>query len=152
MTAMGRARMSDSAPLDFTLPEGAGYAQVQRLLPWVFHFWNREWPEVARFGEGTTRHVHGGSSAILYYDMELRTAFYQVRPGTHINEAEDQRTNPFSSLFIVVRGQFESRLDGGRRTLHEGEAVLVPSGMTHEFWAEPDQYGEFIMVAFGEGA
>ncbi|MFW5950660.1 MAG: cupin domain-containing protein, partial [Gemmatimonadota bacterium] len=152
MTAMGRAHIRDRTPLDFTLPEGVGYAQMQHLLPWVFHFWNRDWPEVARFGEGTTRFVHGGHSAILYYDLGLRTAFYQVRPGTHINEPEDQQTNPFTSLFIVIRGTFESRLGGEPRTLHEGEAVLVPAGMTHEFWAGADQYGEFIMIAFGEGA
>lgn len=153
MTAMGRAHMSDPAPLDFTLPEGVEWGpELQALLPWVYHFWNREWPEVTRFGEGTTRLVHGGHSAILYYDLGLRTAFYRVEPGMHINEPIDQQTNPFQSLFIVIRGEFESRLDGRHQTLREGEAILVPSGMTHEFWAGPDQYGEFIMIAFGEGA
>ncbi|MFO8174923.1 MAG: cupin domain-containing protein [Gemmatimonadota bacterium] len=153
MTAMGRAHMGDPAPLDFTLPDGVAWGpRLQALLPWVYHFWNREWPEVTRFGEGTTRLVHGGHSAILYYDMGLRTAFYRIEPGMHINEPADQQTNPFQSLFIVIRGEFESRLDGGHRTLREGEAVLVPPGMTHEFWAGSGQYGEFIMIAFGEGA
>jgi len=153
MTAMGRAHMSDPAPLDFTLPEGVEWGpRLQALLPWVYHFWNREWPEVTRFGEGTTRLVHGGHSAILYYDMGLRTAFYRIEPGMHVNEPADQQTNPFQSLFIVIRGEFQSRLDGRHRTLREGETVLVPPGMTHEFWADSDQYGEFIMIAFGEGA
>lgn len=152
MTAMGRAHVSDRTPLDFTLPEGVAFSDVQALLPWIFHFWNREWPEVARFGEGTTRRVHGGASAILYYDTGLRTAFYQVEPGMHINEAEDQRTNPFPSLFVVIRGRFHGRFDGRDRPLREGEAVLVPAGMAHEFWAGENDYGEMIMIAFGEGA
>lgn len=152
MTAMGRARLSDPAPLDFTLPPEAGPADLQALLPWMFHFWNREWPEVTRFGDGTTRRVHGGEAAILYYDAGLRTAFYQLVPGVHINEAEGQQTNPFSSLFVVIRGDFHGRFDGAHRRLREGEAVLVPAGMRHEFWAGEGEYGELIMIAFGEGA
>jgi len=70
----------------------------------------------------------------------------------HINEPADQQTNTFQSSFIVIRGEFRSRLDGKYRRPGEGEAVLVPPGMTHEFWADPDQYGEFIMIAFDEGA
>lgn len=152
MTAMGRAHASDPAPLDFALPEGATFADVQALIPWIFHFWNREWPEVTRFGEGTTRTVHGGNAAILYYDTGLRTAFYQLEPGMHINEAEDQQTNSFPSMFVVIRGEIQARLDGRERRLSAGEAVLVPAGMRHEFQTGPDGYGELIMIAFGEGA
>jgi mannose-6-phosphate isomerase-like protein (cupin superfamily) len=146
--------MSDRTPLDFRLPEGFQLTPATQavFLPFVFHFFNREWPEVARFGEGTTRRIHGGNAAILYYDLGLRSAFYQIEPGMHVNEEEDQRVNVFPSLFIVIRGSFQSRMDGRERTLHEGEAVLVPAGMTHEFWAGDDQYGEMIMIAFGEGA
>lgn len=154
MTALGRASWSDRTPLDVELPEGFLFTAERQavLLPFVFHFWNREWPEVVRFGEGTTRLVHGGNAAIFYYDRELRSGFYQVEPGQHINREADQQTNPFPSLFIMIRGQVEARLGGIERRLHEGEAVLVPPGMTHEFWAGPEQYGEFIMVAFGDGA
>jgi len=154
MTAMGRAHMSDSTPLDFHMPEGFQLTPERQaiFLPFVFHFFNRDWPEVARFGQGTTRFVHGGNSAILYYDLGLRSSFYQIESGMHINEAVDQQTNPFPSLFIVIRGAFQARLGGQERPLREGEAVLVPAGMTHEFWAGPEEYGEMIMIAFGEGA
>lgn len=154
MTAMGRAHMSDSTPLDFHLPEGFQLTPERQalFLPFVFHFFNRDWPEVTRFGQGATRFVHGGNAAILYYDLGLRSSFYQIGPGMHINEAVDQQTNPFPSLFIVIRGAFQARLGGQERPLREGEAVLVPAGMTHEFWAGPEEYGEMIMIAFGEGA
>lgn len=154
MTAMGRARMSDRTPLDFGLPEGMRWTpRLQAtLLPFVFHFWNREWPEVTRFGDGTTRFIHGGNAAIIYYDEGLRTGFYQLEPGMHINEPEHEQTNPFPSLFIITRGEMEARLGGIHRLLREGEAVLVPAGMSHEFWARDDQYGEMIMIAFGDGA
>lgn len=154
MTAMGRASMSDPAPLDVALPPGTAWTtELQAtLLPFTFHFWNRSWPEITRFGDGTTRVVHGGAAAILYYDRALRTAFYQLEPGMHVNEEASQQTNPFPSLFVVIHGEIEARLDGLPRTLRQGEAVLVPVGMTHEFWVRSGQYGELIMIAFGEGA
>lgn len=153
MTAMGRARMSDPAPLDIGLPPGGWTPETQAvLLPFTFHFWNRSWPEVARFGDGTTRRVHGGEAAILYYQPGLRTAFYQLEQGMHVNEEASDQTNPFPSLFVVIRGAIDAHLDGLPRTLHEGEAVLVPAGMTHEFFVGSGGYGEMIMIAFGEGA
>ncbi len=152
-TAMGRARMSDPAPLDIGIPPGGWTPEAQGvLLPFTFHFWNRSWPEVTRFGDGTTRLVHGGGAAILYYQPGLRTAFYQLEPGMHVNEQAAQQTNPFPSLFVVIRGTIEARLDGRPGTLQEGEAVLVPTGMTHEFFVGAGGYGEMIMIAFGEGA
>jgi len=154
MTAIGRERMSDQTPLDFRFPpDFVPTAEAQGFLLRVhFHFWNREWPEIIPFGDGMARHIHGGKSAIFYYEQGLRSGWYQVEPGMHINEDEDEQTNPFPSLFIVTRGQFQARLDGIEKELTEGFAVLVPAGMTHEFWAEEGQYGEFILIMFGQGA
>ena len=70
----------------------------------------------------------------------------------HINaEARDQKNN-FPQLIIVTRGQFTARLNGRELILSEGQAVFIPAGMAHEFWAEAGQYGELIWTAFGEGA
>ena len=150
---MAILRLSDPAPLDIGLPQDGWTPELQAvLLPFTFHFWNRSWPEVARFGDGTTRRVHGGEAAILYYQPGLRTAFYQLEPGMHVNEEASDQTNPFPSLFVVIRGAIDAHLDGLPRTLHEGEAVLVPAGMTHEFFVGSGGYGEMIMIAFGEGA
>lgn len=154
MTAMARARWSDPTPLDVRLPKDFRWTPERQAvyMPLNFHFWNRDWPEIARFGEGTGRFVHGGNSAIFYYDRGLRTSWYQLEPGMHLNRDSREQTNPFPSLFIVTRGEMQARLNGTERTLREGEAVLVPAGMTHEFWARTGQYGEFVLVMFGEGA
>lgn len=154
MTAIGRARMSDPTPLDFRFPPDFRLtADAQgRLLRLAFHFWNREWPEVIPFGDGMTRVVHGGNTAIFYYQQGLRTSWYQLEPGMHINRDEAEQANPFPSLFIMTRGRIQARLDGSLMELEEGFAVLVPAGMTHEFWAEEGQYGEFMLIMFGQGA
>jgi hypothetical protein len=154
MTAIGRARMSDPTPLDFRFPADFQLTAgaMDFLLRLHFHFWNREWPEVILFGDGLVRKVHGGNSAIFFYQQGLRTGWYQLEPGMHINADEAEQANPFPSLLIVTRGRFRARLDGKDMTLEEGFAVHVPAGMTHEFWAEWDQYGEFVLVMFGQGA
>jgi D-lyxose ketol-isomerase len=107
---------------------------------------------VIPFGDGLTRNVHGANSAIFYYQRGIRTGWYQVEPGMHVNRSEADQTNPFPSLFIMTRGRIQARLGGELLELEEGQAVLVPAGMAHEFWAEEDQYGELVLVMFGEGA
>lgn len=154
LTAMAQARSTDPIPLiprfadDFEwTPEARGF-----VIPLIFHFWNREWPEVVRYGASAARTVHGASAVTLYYDAGLRSAWYRLEPGMHINEDPRDQTNPFPSLFVVTRGAFSARFDGEERTLSEGETVLVPAGMAHEFWAADGEAGEFILIMFGDGA
>lgn len=154
MTAMGRARQSDPTPVRVRFPDGFRWtAEAQALyLPLTFHFFNRGVPEIIRFGGQTSRKVHGGLSTIFYYDRGLRTSWYRLDPGMHINADPEDQTNPFPSLFIVTRGLMQSRLGGVERLLQEGEAVFVPAGMAHEFWNDAAQYGEFVLIMFGEDA
>lgn len=154
LTAMGQARGTDPIPLVPRTPEEFEWTPEDRayFLPLLFHFWNREWPERVLFGEGTTREVHGGNAVVLYYAGGLRSAWYQVKPGMHINADPANQTNEFDTLVICTRGAVMSKLGGVERLLSEGEAVFVPAGRTHEFWAEEGQYGEFVIVMFGEGA
>ncbi len=154
LTAMAQASGDDPIPLRPILPDGFEWTPENRstIIPFWFHFWNREWPETIRFGEGTTRPVHGALAAVFYYDKGIRASWYQLKPGMHINADPRDQTNPFHSLLMVTRGTLESRLGGQPRRLLEGEAVFIPSGMSHEFWAEEGQYGEMILIMFGEGA
>lgn len=154
LTAMGQARASDPIPLVPKFGPQFGDRSDAKLvfLRASFHFWTRGWPEIVRFGEGTTRPVHGGNATAFVYDREFRSAWYQVKPGMHINVDQRDQTNDYPNVVIVTRGRFKARLDGQERLLAEGEAVFIPAGMTHEFWAESDQYGEFVWIAFGEGA
>ena len=154
LTAMAQARSTDPIPLIPRFDEDFEWTPEAReiVIPLMFHFWNREWPEIIRFGAGTTRTTHGGNMAALYYDTGLRTAWGQIEPGMHVNADAADQTNPLPSLFVMTRGAVHARLDGRAMMLHEGETVFVPAGMTHEFWAEAGEYGEFILLMFGDGA
>jgi len=154
LTAMGQARSIDPVPLRMTFPEGFRWTPEASatVLPLVFHFWTRGSPETLRFGDGTTRLVHGGNVAVIYYDRGLRTAWCQLLPGIHINADPADQVNPFATLVIVTRGQARSRIGGVERILREGEAVLVTAGTAHEVWTGPGDYAECILVMFGPGA
>jgi mannose-6-phosphate isomerase-like protein (cupin superfamily) len=154
MTAMAQGSAGDPAPLTAHFPAGFSWTPENRglYMPFLFHFWNRDRPQIIRFGHGTTRPVHGAEAAVLYYDRGLRTAWYQVGENVHINASPRTQRNPFPSLFIATRGSAHARLDGMEHRLREGEAVLVPAGMSHEFWTEAGECAEVILVMFGEGA
>jgi len=154
LTAMAQASGEDPIQLRPILPEEFRWTPESRAfyIPFWFHFWNRDWPEIVRFGEGTARSVHGGLATVFYYDKGLRTSWYQLKPGMHINADPEDQVNEFHSLLIVTRGSFQSRLGGHERVLQEGEAVFIPAGMSHEFWVGGEEYGEGILIMFGEGA
>lgn len=154
LTAMGQARASDPIPLELRLPEDfSGNDDIRSYyIPLTLHFWNREWPETIRFGEGTTRSVHGANTTVLIYDQGLRTAWYQLKASMHINADPADQINDFDSAIVVTRGRFGGRIDGVERVFREGETVLVPAGTSHEFYAGDDEYGEFIIVMWGDNA
>lgn len=154
LTAMGQARSSDPISLNPKLGQQFSKRPDAPLLfrRLSFHFWNRGWPEIIPFGESAAREVHGGNAVVLVYDREFRSAWYQLKPGMHINADARDQTNNFPQLIIVTRGQFSARLDGRELTLSEGQTIFIPAGMKHEFWAEAGQYGELIWTAFGEAA
>ncbi len=154
LTAMGQARASDSIPLILRLPDDFSAEDDIRhyFIPLTRHFWNREWPETIHFGEGTTRDIHGANATVLVYSEGLRTAWYQLKPGMHINADITDQVNDFDTAIIVTKGRFSGRLNGIERIFQEGETVLVPEGMTHEFYASDEEYGEFLILMWGENA
>ena len=151
---MAQTRASDPTPLRPRLPEEfADDTDIRSYyVPLTRHFWDREWPETIYFGEGTTRSVHGANATALLYDDRIRTAWYQVKPGTHINADPLDQVNDFNTAIIVTKGRFYGKLDGVERAFSEGEMVLVPKSMAHEFFAREEEYGEFLILMWGDNA
>ena len=81
MTAMGKARASEIAPVEFDLTNGhdPGDKFWQRLSPLIFHFWTRGLPEVVRFDKERSRLIHGANIVPLYYERGRRTAWCVLR-------------------------------------------------------------------------
>jgi hypothetical protein len=155
MTAISRARMSEKTPLDFGFMEG--FQPDPGFLGWAvkftFHFWTRGLPEIVDFGPDTcSRLVHGAQAKILYYEKGLRSGWYQIKKGQHINADPGDQKNPFPTLVIMIRGSARAKIGGKSIELKKGSFLHIPSGVTHELWNDGDEPAEFIIVMFGEGA
>lgn len=153
LTTMGKAKASDPAPMEVEIGEeyAAGDRVRAELMPAWFRFFTKGAPEVVRFGFGHGREVHGGHAVPLYYGKGLRTAWYGLEPGMHVNRDPSDQSNEFDSIFVVLAGEVHARFDGKVRLRTGGDSVFVPAGMKHEFWVEQGR-GEFLVVMTGEGA
>lgn len=154
LTAMGQARASDPAPMDVRVPDGFSEDEDVRgfYIPLTRQFWDREWPETIRFGEATSRRIHGANTTVLIYDEGLRTAWYQLKAGMHVNADPGDQVNDFDTAILITRGRFHGKIDGKERLFTEGETVVVPAGTRHEFYAGDDEYGEFVILMWGDAA
>lgn len=154
MTAGVKAFSTDYAPLDIEVMEGFQPDEdfVGEVLGFTFHFWTRGTPEIIPFGPHYTRATHGAQAAIFYYDKGLRTGYGYLHPGQHANEHPKSKTNPFSSMIIVIKGKVIAKLNGTDYEIEAGNAFFIPAEMSHEVLNPFDEAGEFILLMFGEGA
>lgn len=155
ITAMGRANMSDPAPMDLGFMEGHQMDPVffDWIIEYTFHFWTRGFPEIIRFGdESKTRIVHGANVTGLYYQKGFRSAWYQIKKGQHINASPNDQRNPFPTLIMFTSGQAEAKIGGKQMILQKGDSVLIPKDISHEFWNDEEKAAEFFIIMFGDGA
>ena len=149
-TSMAKAFSTDVTPMDIDMMEGADFDPA--ILTHVFHFWTRGFPEVVNYAEQETREVHGGNAGIIYYQPGFRSGFGSISPGQHVNENPDSRTNPFPSLLIVTEGRMTARINGQDSEFSEGQFMIIPAEVSHEFLNPYDEEAHFFLFMFGEGA
>jgi mannose-6-phosphate isomerase-like protein (cupin superfamily) len=154
LTAMGRARSTDPAPMDISFMPGFQPTEdiVAALLPFSFHFWTRGFPETVSFGPAAGREVHGATMVVLYYQKGLRSGWGQVRKGQRVNADPRDQVNPFPTMFIGLRGRAMVKVGGVEKIVGQGQMVFVPPGTAHEAWNPFDEPAEFIILMFGDGA
>lgn len=154
LTAMGKARESDQAPMDITFTPGFQPSEdfLTAFLPLSFHFWTRGFPEVVPFGPSASREVHGANMVVLYYQKGLRSAWGQIRKGQRVNADPRDQVNPFPSMFIGLRGRAVVKVGGVEKALEQGQMVFIPPGTAHEAWNPYDEPAECIILMFGDGA
>ncbi|HSA95929.1 MAG TPA: cupin domain-containing protein [Acidobacteriota bacterium] len=154
LTAMGRARASDPAPMDITFMPGFQPDEdlLAVLLPLTFHFWTRGFPEAVAFNEAAGREVHGATMVVLYYQKGLRSAWGQIRKGQRVNADPRDQVNPFPTMIVGLRGRAMAKVGGVEKILEPGHMVFIPPGTAHEAWNPFDEPAEFIILMFGDGA
>lgn len=154
LTAMGKARAADPAPMDIEFMDGfqPGPDFFARFIPFTFHFWTRGFPEIVSFGKKHSREVHGAHMVVFYYQEGLRSAWAQMEKGQHVNADAEDQTNPFPTIIIGIRGKAVAKIGGKETPMQEGQMVFIPAGVRHEAWNPHDEPAEIILLMFGEGA
>ncbi|HEX8171343.1 MAG TPA: cupin domain-containing protein [Thermoanaerobaculia bacterium] len=154
LTAMGKARDSDAAPMDFDAPAGAQPSDesVRAFLPLIFHFWTRGTPEIVPFGPTLTRPLHGGHVVLFYYQPGVRYGWFHLVRGDHVNADPRDQTNPFPTIVVVTRGRCTAKIGGKTTELRAGQMLFIPANTTHEVWNDRRQPAEGTLLMFGEGA
>jgi mannose-6-phosphate isomerase-like protein (cupin superfamily) len=154
LTGMVKAFSTDVVPTDVDVMEGYQPPEDFQtwLMPQIFHFWNRGFPEIVPFGDGHTLPSHGGHVSVLYYQPGFRSGWGYLAPGEHANEDPRSRSNPFPSLFIALEGTITARINGVDHEFSEGNFMIIPAGVEHEFINETDENVHFMLFMFGEGA
>lgn len=154
LTLAGKTQGSDFAPLDLSAMEGFQPPEwfSEKITRLLFHFWTRGKPEIVPFGRQETRVVHGVNMGAFYYQPGFRSAWFDMRPREHANEGEEDKSNPFPSIFIVVEGAVKGWIGDAEIILNAGEMVFVPAGEPHEFINESEENAKGFLLMFGEGA
>ena len=155
LTALAQARASDPTPLRVETVNGFefGPEALVELQSVLFHFFTAGTPEIIPLGLEHSRFVHGGQAAAIYYETGLRTAWYAISPGQHINEDASDQVNPFPSIFILMKaGSAEANIGGEPVSLEDDQAIFIPAGLSHEFWNPGEETATFILIMFGENA
>ncbi len=155
ITAMGKAKSSDYAPMDIGVMKGftPDPAFFDRFIPFTFHFWTRGFPEMVKFGDKKyTREVHGGNATVFYYQKGLRSAWFQIEKGQHVNKKKEDQVNPFPTLLMFTKGVVEARIGGKYMKIESNNTVFIPANVSHEFWNNSNVPAEVIVIMFGEGA
>jgi len=152
LTAAGRERLSDPAPLDFNLPAGEEMTadRIADMVEFVLRFFNPTRPERILLGEEHTRRIHGGRAVALFYDRGFRSAWYCLHKGEQLNRPGD--TNPFPQGFIVLSGEGLATIGDRTTEIKTNEAYYIPSGATHVFRNDADEPLTGVWLAWGQGA
>jgi mannose-6-phosphate isomerase-like protein (cupin superfamily) len=154
LTAQAKAFESDFAPLDMDVMVGfqPGPGFVPEILDVSFHFWTRGNPEIIPYGNNFTRFTHGADVTIFFYQPGLRSAWGSLKKGMHANQDPRSQINEFPSLVIFTQGKGVAKIGGKEITVQKGQAILIPAGVTHEFWNANEESLELVLLMFGEGA
>ena len=152
MTAAGRSTMSESAPLDFRVPDGSELEgdTLQMMYHFLTHFFSTEYPTVTELGREHSRKVHGGNAVPIAYGHGVRYAYYTIVQGEQINEDE---SDPWDQVFTVIGGTGTAIIDGEEIDLKENISVHVPPKVSHIIKKESgDDDLELLWMAYGEKA
>jgi mannose-6-phosphate isomerase-like protein (cupin superfamily) len=152
LTAVGRAKMSDTAPLDYALGDGVEFTPqlYAQMIAFTQKFFNPHPNNKILLGEQHTRLVHGGHVVGLFYHPGFRSAWYTLQQGEQLNGPGE--TNPFPQAFIFLSGEGQAKLGDQTVNVKGGEAYFIQPGTEHILRNMNKEPLILIFLAWGDKA
>ena len=154
-TASVRARASDKTLLNHRFVNGLREEElpVAAFRSVLAHFWVTGQPEMIPYGWEGSKEAHGAQVSVLHYGDQLRSGWWGILPGQHVNKDPADQANPFPTMFIVEKaGTAVAKIGGKLLPLRDRTMIMVPPDVTHEFWNPGDKPAEGFIIMFGKGA
>lgn len=134
---------------DSEYPGGNFYEEVIRV---TFHFWYRGFPEIVKYGLEHTRMSHGADMTIFYYQPGLRSGYFNIKKGQHVNADPKYKGVPFPKILVFTGGKGKASIRGTVVDVQAGESLFVPPNSVDQFWTDEEAPLEGVLIMFGEGA
>ncbi len=152
MTAIGRASVHQSAPLDMWLENGMTLRKInwEKLYYTVTNFFNTHPHNKVLLGREHSRNVHGGNVVALYYSVGFRSAYYNMQPGETLNESGEK--DPFNQSFVIISGKGFAKIGNDTLTIAANEAYYIKPNIEHKVWTDSNEGISLVWNAWGNEA
>lgn len=152
MTAIGRASISQSAPLDMWLENGMTFRKMNwnKVYFTISNFFNSHPHNKVLLGRDHSRNVHGGNVVALYYSVGFRSAYYNLEIGQTLNESGEK--DPFNQSFVIISGEGFAKIGSDTLKLAANEAYYIKPNIEHKVWTDSEQGLSLVWNAWGNEA
>jgi mannose-6-phosphate isomerase-like protein (cupin superfamily) len=149
MTAIGRASVHQSAPLDMWLENGMTIRKInwEKLYYTVTNFFNAHPHNKVLLGREHSRNVHGGNVVALYYSVGFRSAYYNMQPGETLNESGEK--DPFNQSFVIISGKGFAKIGNDTLSIAANEAYYIKPNIEHKVWTDSNEGISLVWNAWG---
>ncbi|MCA1757069.1 MAG: AraC family ligand binding domain-containing protein [Bacteroidales bacterium] len=152
MTAVGRANITEPAPLDIILANGMTLGKVN--WEWAYYtlgnFFNIHPANRTLLGIEHSRKVHGGNAVALFYSVGYRSAWYHIGRGEMLNESGER--DPFNQSFVILSGSGTAKIGNDTIQLRENEAYYIRPMQEHKVWSDTEKGITLLWNAWGSEA
>jgi mannose-6-phosphate isomerase-like protein (cupin superfamily) len=70
--------------------------------------------------------------SVLQTEKKTQTAVMTLKPGGKSGE-EAEAHEKSTQILLVLKGEVVGELEGKRKTLSEGDVIVIPAGVKHKF-------------------
>jgi len=131
---IGRSKYSDKRPIDFEIINTNKTNQIMTsLYNLMTVFFTPGKPKIKKLTRSLAGDAHGAHPIPLVYSDGIRSGWYTIDTGETLNESGEK--DPYSQLFVIIKGRGEAQIGDTRITLEPDSAIYIPLNTSHSITA-----------------